>query len=96
MKKAGKKYKPKPKKKKKKRKFGIGTLQLADGGKVPSIRGGRVIWSDSYLINLGSHEALLMEKVMVNDKEHLFVEIGGFSATHKPDWKSSYYVMVRK
>ena len=46
-------------------------------------------------MDLNRYQALKMELRKVGNAEYLFVESGGFSTRHKPDWKSPWYVLAR-
>ena len=52
------------------------------------------MWSGKHLMDLDKYQALRMVTKSIDGKEHLFVEAGGFSTRNKPDWKSTWYVLV--
>jgi hypothetical protein len=96
---AAKQNKPAPPPKPKAQpRFGIGALDLQDGGKIGGAKG--MVWSGIMLINGGSEEALKMEVKSVQGKEYLLVETGGFNQVdttkeEQPKWNPNYYVMER-
>ena len=53
------------------------------------------IWSGNMLMDLSRYEALKMQVKTLDGIEYLFIEAGGFSQRHKPDWKTSWYVLKR-
>ena len=53
------------------------------------------IWSGDILMDLNKYQALRMTTRDFNGVDYLFVEVGGFSTRHKPDWKSRLYVLKR-
>jgi hypothetical protein len=53
------------------------------------------MWSGDTLMDLNRFQALKMQVRKIEGGEYLFVEAGGFSTRHKPDWKSPLYVMKR-
>lgn len=90
-KKAGKPIKKKPEPKKKS--YAIGSLELKDGG-AAGVGRSKLLWSGNKLIE--SSEVLEMSVHVIDGKEYLFVETGGFSAANPADWCTTYYVMARK
>ena len=56
----------------------------------------KLIWSGDMLMDLTRYEALRMQVKSISDGEYLFVETGGFSNRHKPDWVSPWLVLKRQ
>lgn len=53
------------------------------------------VWSADTLMDLDKYQALKMRISLDAETEYLFIEAGGFSNRHKPDWKSKWYVFSR-
>lgn len=92
-KKAGKKIKPKPATKPKS--YGIGAIDIQAGG-TAAVGRAKFSWSGNMLVNVAADEALEMTIKTIDGQEYLFIESGGFSGMHPAEWRTSYYVMVRK
>lgn len=90
-KKAGKTINKKPAPKKKS--YGISSLDLQNGG-IAAVGRSKLHWSGDKLLN--ADEALDMKIHSVEGKDYLFVESGGFSSSNPADWRTGYYVMVKK
>ncbi|NNM29781.1 MAG: HEAT repeat domain-containing protein, partial [Akkermansiaceae bacterium] len=69
------------------------TIELRDGGETADPTW---VWSGDTLMDLNRYEALRMEVRTLGDADYLFVEAGGFSTRHKPDWKSPWLVLRKK
>ena len=54
-----------------------------------------LVWSGDRLMDLNKYQALHMKVKRVGGADYLFVESGGFSNRHKPDWKSKWLVLGR-
>lgn len=52
-------------------------------------------WSGDTLMDLDKYQALKMKTAIVGSTEYLFIEAGGFSNRHKPDWKTKWHVFTR-
>jgi hypothetical protein len=46
-------------------------------------------------MDLDKYQALKMKTAIVGSTEYLFIEAGGFSNRHKPDWKTKWHVFTR-
>ena len=46
-------------------------------------------------MNLAKYEALKIVPKTIEGKPYLFIEVGGFSNRHKPDWKTAWNVFVK-
>lgn len=53
------------------------------------------VWSGDTLMDLDKYQALRMKTNIVGNTEYLFIEAGGFSNRHKPDWKTKWHVFTR-
>lgn len=53
------------------------------------------VWSDDMLMDLSRYEALKMVPKKIGMAEYLFVEAGGFSTRHAPDWQCKWYVFKK-
>ena len=53
------------------------------------------VWSGDTLMDLDKYQALKVSISLDGEIEYLFIEAGGFSNRHKPDWKSKWYVFSR-
>ncbi len=53
------------------------------------------VWSGDTLLDLDKYQALKMEAKEVDGTSYLFIESGGFSNRHKPDWKSKWWVLLK-
>lgn len=53
-------------------------------------------WTSGVLMDLNTYQALEMHLQAIAGTDYLFIEVGGFSTRHKPDWKSRWYVLERK
>ncbi len=53
------------------------------------------IWSGDRLMDLNTYRALSTVTQKIGDDEYLFIESGGFSTRHKPDWKSLWLVLKK-
>jgi len=68
------------------------TITLEEGGKTSE---STWAWSGDTLMDLDRYQALKMQIRKVGDTDYLFVESGGFSSRHRPDWKSRWYVLAK-
>ena len=53
------------------------------------------VWSGDRLMDLNKYQALRMEAHTLGGEDFLFVEAGGYSKRHKPDWKTKWLVLKR-
>ena len=53
------------------------------------------VWSGDTLMDLEKYQALKMKTQSVSGTEYLFIELGGYSNRHKPDWRTKWYVLSR-
>ena len=67
-------------------------IAFKDGGLTGSPT---LIWSGDTLMDLNRFEALAIVPRTIEGADYLFVEAGGFSANHKPGWKSQLVVLKR-
>ena len=54
------------------------------------------VWSGDTLMDLEKLQALKMRVKPIGGSDYLFLEAGGFSKRHKPDWKSKWLVLKRE
>ena len=54
------------------------------------------VWSGDTLMDLNRYQALKIVPKTLSNRDYLFVEAGGFSSRHKPEWKSPWLVLVRR
>ena len=68
------------------------SLQLADKGETGNPL---LIRSGDRMMDLDRYQMLLMKTKNIADKEHLFIEAGGFSTKNKTGWTSPWFVFTR-
>jgi hypothetical protein len=68
------------------------SMTFLDGGRTDSPVH---VWSGNTLMDLSRYEALRIEARTIDGETILFVEVGGFNARHKVDWRSAWHVLRR-
>ena len=68
------------------------TISLRPGG---TTNDANWLWSSDRLMDLNKYQVLKMQVMSIHGMEYLFVENGGFSNRHKPDWKMPWIVLSR-
>lgn len=81
-----------PEKKPRRGRYAFSSITFKDNGKTGN---NMLFWTGHTLMDLKKNQALKMTIKTIGGTDYLFVENGGFSKRHKPDWKTPLNVMKK-